>query len=155
MIYLKGAPESVIPLLLNSENSSIVFDTEQVRTEALQLAGTGMRVLAFASRKLDSEHSSLITEEDLCDFTFLGIQAISDPPRMEVKEAIDSCHNAGITVKMITGDHPATAAAIGRELGFINADRVITGKELQNLNAQEIQEVVKKHQYFRTGIPRR
>ncbi|PIF62624.1 MULTISPECIES: HAD-IC family P-type ATPase [Flavobacterium] len=153
MIYLKGAPESVIPLLLNSENSSIVFDTEQVRTEALQLAGTGMRVLAFASRKLDSEHSSLITEEDLCDFTFLGIQAISDPPRMEVKEAIDSCHNAGITVKMITGDHPATAAAIGRELGFINADRVITGKELQNLNAQEIQEVVKNTNIFARVSP--
>ncbi|MFE3849130.1 cation-translocating P-type ATPase [Flavobacterium sp. LB3P45] len=147
IIYLKGAPESVIPLLLNSKNSS------EVRTEALQLAGTGMRVLAFASRKLDSEHSSLITEEDLCDFTFLGIQAISDPPRMEVKEAIDSCHNAGITVKMITGDHPATAGAIGRELGFINADRVITGKELQNLNAQEIQEVVKNTNIFARVSP--
>lgn len=153
IIYLKGAPESVIPLLLNSEKSFMSFDTEQVRTEALQMAGTGMRVLAFASRKVDSEHSSLIMEEDLCEFTFLGIQAISDPPRMEVKEAIDSCHNAGITVKMITGDHPATAAAIGRELGFINADRVITGKELQNLNAQELQEVVKNTNIFARVSP--
>lgn len=153
IIYLKGAPESVIPLLLNSENSSTVFDTEIVRAEALQLAGTGMRVLAFAFRKLDREHSSLITEEDLFDFTFLGIQAISDPPRMEVKEAIDACHNAGITVKMITGDHPATAAAIGRELGFINADCVITGKELQNLNALEIQEIVKNTNIFARVSP--
>lgn len=153
IIYLKGAPESVIPLLLNSENSSAVFDTEVVRAEALQLAGTGMRVLAFAFRKLDREHSSLITEEDLYDFTFLGIQAISDPPRMEVKEAIDACHNAGITVKMITGDHPATAAAIGRELGFINADCVITGKELQNLNALEIQEIVKNTNIFARVSP--
>ena len=153
IIYLKGAPESVIPLLLNSENSSAVFDTEIVRAEALQLAGTGMRVLAFAFRKLDREHSSLITEEDLYDFTFLGIQAISDPPRMEVKEAIDACHNAGITVKMITGDHPATAAAIGRELGFINADCVITGKELQNLNALEIQEIVKNTNIFARVSP--
>ena len=153
IIYLKGAPESVIPLLLNSEDSSTVFDTEIVRAEALQLAGTGMRVLAFAFRKLDREHSSLITEEDLYDFTFLGIQAISDPPRMEVKEAIDACHNAGITVKMITGDHPATAAAIGRELGFINADCVITGKELQNLNALEIQEIVKNTNIFARVSP--
>lgn len=153
IIYLKGAPESVIPLLLNSENSSTAFDTELVRAEALQLAGTGMRVLAFAFRKLDREHSSLITEEDLYDFTFLGIQAISDPPRMEVKEAIDACHNAGITVKMITGDHPATAAAIGRELGFINADCVITGKELQNLNALEIQEIVKNTNIFARVSP--
>ncbi|WP_426094438.1 cation-translocating P-type ATPase [Flavobacterium sp. DSR2-3-3] len=153
IIYLKGAPESVIPLLLKSENSSIVFDTEMVRAEALQLAGTGMRVLAFAFRNLDSQHSSKIMEEDLNDFTFLGIQAISDPPRMEVKEAIKSCHNAGITVKMITGDHPATAAAIGMELGFINADRVITGKELQNLNALEIQEVVKNTNIFARVSP--
>ncbi|MFE3869544.1 cation-translocating P-type ATPase [Flavobacterium sp. LS2P90] len=153
IIYLKGAPESVIPLLLNSEKSLMSFDTEQVRMEALQLAGTGMRVLAFACRKVDSKHSALIMEEDLCEFTFLGIQAMSDPPRLEVKEAIDSCHNAGITVKMITGDHPATAAAIGRELGFMNAERVITGKELQNLNTQELQEIVKNTNIFARVSP--
>lgn len=153
IIYLKGAPESVIPLLLNSENSSIVFDKEKVRTEALKLAETGMRVLAFASRKLDSEHSSLITEDDLSDFYFLGLQAMSDPPRIEVKEAIDICHNAGITVKMITGDHPSTAAAIGWELGFKNAERVITGKELQNLNAEELQVIVQNTNIFARVSP--
>ncbi|QIH40223.1 HAD-IC family P-type ATPase [Flavobacterium sp. Sr18] len=153
VIYLKGAPESVIPLLLNSDNSSIVFNTELVRGEALQIAETGMRVLAFASKTLDTEHSSHITEDDLCDFYFLGIQAMSDPPRMEVKEAIETCHNAGITVKMITGDHPSTATAIGLQLGFKNAERVITGKELQNLNAEEFQEVVKKTNIFARVSP--
>lgn len=153
IIYLKGAPESVIPLLLNSDNSSIVFNTELLRTEALQMAETGMRVLAFASKTLDTEHSSLITEDDLCDFYFLGLQTMSDPPRMEVKEAIDTCHNAGITVKMITGDHPSTAAAIGWELGFKNAEKVITGKELQNLNAEELQEVVKNTNIFARVSP--
>ena len=153
IIYLKGAPESVVPLLLNSSNSSIFFDTEQVRTEALEMAATGMRVLAFASRQLNSEHSSLITEDDLCDFYFLGLQAMTDPPRIEVKEAIDTCHNAGITVKMITGDHPSTAAAIGWELGFKNAEKVITGKELQNLNAEELQEVVKNTNIFARVSP--
>ena len=153
IIYLKGAPESVVPLLLNSEHSSIGFDKEQVRTEALQLAGTGMRVLAFASKIVHSEHSPLITEEDLCEFTFLGIQAISDPPRMEAKDAINSCHYAGITVKMITGDHPATAAAIGGELGFINADRVVTGKELQHLNIEELRVVVKNTNIFARVSP--
>ena len=153
IIYLKGAPESVIPLLINNEKLSVGFDPEEVRTAALQFAETGMRVLAFASRIVHSEHSSLLKEEDLCEFTFLGIQAISDPPRLEVKEAINSCHNAGITVKMITGDHPATAAAIGRELKFINADRVITGKELQNLNEKELQEVVKNTNIFARVSP--
>ena len=153
IIYLKGAPESVIPLLLNSDNSSIVFDTEQIRIEALQMAEIGMRVLAFASKKLDSDHLSLITKDDLCDFCFLGLQAMNDPPRMEVKEAIETCHNAGITVKMITGDHPSTAAAIGWELGFKNAEIVITGKELQNLNAEELQEVVKNTNIFARVSP--
>lgn len=153
IIYLKGAPESVISMLLHSDNSSTFVDTELVRTEALQMAGTGMRVLAFASKKVDIEHPSLITEDDLCDFYFLGLQAMSDPPRIEVKEAIDTCHKAGITVKMITGDHPSTAAAIGRELGFTNPDRVITGNELQNLNAEELQEVVKNTNIFARVSP--
>jgi magnesium-transporting ATPase (P-type) len=153
IIYLKGAPESVIPLLLNSDNSSIVFNTELLRTEALQMAETGMRVLAFASKKLKSGHSSLIMENDLSEFTFLGLQAMSDPARIEVKEAIDTCHKAGITVKMITGDHPSTAVAIGWELGFKNAERFITGKELQNLNAEELQEVVKNTNIFARVSP--
>jgi Ca2+-transporting ATPase len=153
IIYLKGAPESVIPLLSKSDNSSIVFRKEQIRKEALQMANTGMRVLAFASRKLDSEDSLLINEDNLCNFNFLGIQAMSDPPRTEVKEAIETCHKAGITVKMITGDHPSTASAIGRELGFENAERVITGKELQNLNAEELQEVVKNTNIFARVSP--
>ena len=153
IIYLKGAPESVISLLSKNDNLSTFFDTELVRTEALKMAGTGMRVLAFASKKLDSEHSSLITEDDFCDFYFLGLQAMSDPPRIEVKEAIDICHKAGITVKMITGDHPSTAAAIGWELGFTNPDKVVTGKELQNLNAEELQQVVKKTNIFARVSP--
>ncbi|HSN48059.1 MAG TPA: HAD-IC family P-type ATPase, partial [Flavobacterium sp.] len=153
IIYLKGAPESVIPLLLNSDKSSPDADKEQVRKEALQMAETGMRVLAFACQTLDNEHLSLITEDDLREFTFLGLQAMSDPPRMEVKEAIASCHNAGITVKMITGDHPSTATAIGRELGFINSEKVITGKELQNLNTDELQEVVKSTNIFARVSP--
>ena len=153
IIYLKGAPESVIPILKNPETSSNGLGPEQVRTEALQLAEIGMRVLAFASRRVHSEHASLITEEDLCEFDFLGVLAMSDPPRMEVKEAIDSCHNAGITVKMITGDHPATAAAIGRELGLIKADQVITGKELQKMNETELLEAVRNTNIFARVSP--
>ena len=152
IIFLKGAPESVIPLLLNNKNLNIGFDPEQLLKEALNLAGTGLRVLAFASKKVQSEHSS-ITEADLSEFNFLGIQAMSDPPRLEVKNAIDSCHNAGIRVKMITGDHPATATAIGNKLGLINADRVITGKELQNMNVKELQEIVKNINIFARVSP--
>ena len=153
IIYLKGAPESVIPLLKHSETSSGVSIHEEVRTESLALAETGMRVLAFASKKLQAANSSVISEEDLNEFDFLGIQAMSDPTRLEVKDAINACHNAGITVKMITGDHPATAVAIGKELCLINAERVLTGKELQNMSVEELSEAAKNTNIFARVSP--
>ena len=153
IIYLKGAPESVIPLLKHSETSSGVSIHEEVRTESLALAETGMRVLAFASKKLQDTNSSDISEGDLNEFDFLGIQAMSDPTRLEVKDAINACHNAGITVKMITGDHPATAVAIGKELCLINAERVLTGKELQNMSVEELSEAAKNTNIFARVSP--
>ena len=143
VIYLKGAPESVIPILKNSDISSDAIEPEKIRTEVIQLAETGMRVLAIASKWLPAEHAGLITDEDLDNFDFVGLQAMSDPPRMEVKKAIETCHNAGITVKMITGDHPSTASIIARELGFKNAGQVLTGKELQMMSPEQLSEVVK------------
>jgi len=153
IFYLKGAPESVIPILKKPETSSGDIALEYLRAESLQFARTGMRVLAFASRKLPDEHSALIADEDLREFDFLGIMAMSDPPRLEVKKAIDSCHHAGITVKMITGDHPATASAIGRELGLRNADLVITGNELQKMSLTQLAEAVKNTNIFARVSP--
>jgi potassium/sodium efflux P-type ATPase len=153
IIYLKGAPEIVIPLLKYSEKPSTDTIQELVRTESLLLAETGMRVLAFASKKQKISNASLISEEDLSGFDFLGILAMSDPTRLEVKDAINACHKAGIIVKMITGDHPATAVAIGKELGLINADRVMTGKELQNLSDTELSEAVNNTNIFARVSP--
>ena len=153
IIYLKGAPESVVPLLKHFETSSGLSIHEEVRTESLALAETGMRVLAFASKKLQDANSSVISEEDLNEFDFLGIQAMSDPTRLEVKDAINACHNAGITIKMITGDHPATAVAIGTELCLINAERVLTGKELQNMSEEELSEAAKNTNIFARVSP--
>ena len=78
---------------------------------------------------------------------------MSDPPRMEVKKAIETCHNAGITVKMITGDHPATASIIARELGFKNAGQVITGRELQLMSPEQLSEAVKNTNIFARVSP--
>jgi Ca2+-transporting ATPase len=153
VIYLKGAPESVIPILNNSDKSPVAIEPEKIRTEVIQLAETGMRVLAIASKWLPAGHAGLITEEDLGNFDFVGLQAMSDPPRMEVKKAIETCHNAGITVKMITGDHPATASIIARELGFKNAGQVITGKELQLMSPEQLSEVVKTTNIFARVSP--
>ncbi len=153
VIYLKGAPESVIPILKNRDISPDAFEPEKIRTEVMELAETGMRVLAIASKWLPAGHAGLITDEDLGNFDFVGLQAMTDPPRMEVKKAIETCHNAGITVKMITGDHPATASIIARELGFKNAGQVITGRELQLMSPEQLSEAVKTTNIFARVSP--
>ena len=148
VIYLKGAPESVIPLLTNSEKASTQPVAENIRKVVLKFAQRGMRVLAFASKKIPKEELPNITEENLSQFEFLGLMAMSDPPRLEVKDAIEACHSAGIIVKMITGDHPATAGEIGRQLGLTQDGKVITGDELQKLNEVDLQEAVKDTHIF-------
>jgi len=153
VIYLKGAPESVIPILKTRDGSTDAIEPELLRTEVMELAETGLRVLAIASKWLPVEHTGLITDEDLCHFDFVGIQAMNDPPRMEVKKAIETCHNAGITVKMITGDHPATASIIATELGFKNAGQVITGGDLQMMTPEQLSEAVKTTNIFARVSP--
>ena len=143
IIFLKGAPEAIISI---SNHSGV--SPKEIRQAALQLAERGMRVLAFASKKIQKEKSPAITDEDLSQVEFLGLIAMSDPPRKEVKAAIDACHSAGIVVKMITGDHPATAAEIGRQLGLIHDSRVITGKELEKMKKGKLQEAVKHTHIF-------
>jgi len=153
VIYLKGAPESVIHILKPGDVSSDGPGPEKIRAEVMDLAETGMRVLAIASKWLPENHAGLITEEDLSNFDFVGVQAMNDPPPLEVKKAIETCHNAGITVKMITGDHPSTASIIARELGFKNAGQVITGKELQMMSPGQLSETVKITNIFARVSP--
>ena len=153
VIYLKGAPEAVIPLLKHTGNSSSVSPEEDIRKAVLTFAEKGMRVLAFAKKKLRKEDLPHIAEENLSQFEFLGLMAMSDPPRLEVKDAIEACHSAGIIVIMITGDHPATAAEIGRQLGLVQDGKVITGNDLQKLNEVDLQETVKTTRIFARVSP--
>lgn len=92
------------------------------------LAQSGIRVLGLAFRILEKERNGPEMERGL---TFVGLAGMIDPPRMEVKEAVDQCKLAGIRPVMITGDHPLTAAAIGKELGFAQDVSTISGEQLQ------------------------
>lgn len=153
VLFLKGAPESVIPLLASVPDISAESLQADIRKAVLELARKGMRVLAFATKKLKGEDSTNISFESLTQFEFLGLMAMSDPPRPEVKEAIDACHSAGIVVKMITGDHPATASEIGRQLGLTQDGKVITGDELQIMNEPDLQEALKDTHIFARVSP--
>ena len=118
-IVVKGAPDSVLPLCDHVPDAQAKVD---------QMTAHGLRVLAVA-RAPGREAASVVDAER--DLTLVGIIGLEDPPRPDVRESIESCRAAGVTVIMITGDHPATAAAIATEVGLRAPDGpVITGSEL-------------------------
>jgi Ca2+-transporting ATPase len=136
IIYLKGAPEVVLPMT----TEDIAFKT-LIRQETLMFADRGNRVLAFASKYVNKER---ISEDDLTSgFRFMGLQAMIDPPRPEVRQSILACQQAGITVKMITGDHPGTALAIGKELGIWKEGQpVYAGNDLSAMDHEAYKQAV-------------
>lgn len=153
-IYLKGSLES---LLLRCEN---VFDS-QMQPIALnkslllgqleEMAKQGLRVLAFA--RIDHSDNSVKHDEVCNGLTFLGLQAMIDPPRPEAAASIAACYKAGIQVKMITGDHPITAQAIARQLGMEHAERVITGAQMQSIVESEYPNLVENCAIFARVAP--
>lgn len=145
--YVKGSLEKIVQRCdsaLAEDGSLEKIDKESIIKAAESMASEGMRVLAFA--RLDSksslekiEHSHL--KEGLI---FLGLQAMIDPPRLEVIDSIESCRGAGIAVKMITGDHSVTALAIAKEIGIDTSHKIQTlnGMELANMSDKELSKVV-------------
>ena len=134
--YTKGAPESVLPRCVSLANADggEAISRERILAAAERMAAEGLRVLAVAQR----EWPALPTEPDLdvveAGLVFVGLVGLIDPPRHEARDAVAVCISAGITPVMITGDHPATARAIARELGILRSgDRVMTGAELARL----------------------
>ncbi len=124
--YVKGAPE----VLLAHVDPGVAAAAYAVLD---RYAADGLRVLAVAERPGGAVDAPL--DHDL---RLLGLVGLIDPPREEVVEAIDTCHRAGIAVKMITGDHAATAAAIGRELGIVGQAPPVTGTEIAAASDDEL-----------------
>ncbi len=156
VIYLKGAPEVVArrcarPAGTRPEGGSA---REAILPEVERIAGEGMRVLAFAAKRLDRPAERL-DEADVEDgFDLLGLEGMIDPPREEAVAAVAACRQAGITVKMITGDHAATARAIGEALGLAGPeDRAVTGRQLADLSADELRPVALRHNVFARVAP--
>ncbi|WP_201770308.1 cation-translocating P-type ATPase [Methanococcoides methylutens] len=143
--YLKGASEVVVKMcdriLMNGDEVPITEnDRNDLLDMHLKIAERGERVLALAYRRAEEE-----MEYD-AGFTFIGFTGAVDPPRPEVKDAINKCHRAGIKVVMITGDHPVTALSIAKTVGFSNNGHepvIITGAELDELSLDELSEKLK------------
>ncbi len=143
--YAKGSVETMLDrcaAALSATGESVNLDAPPVTRAVEAMAVRGLRVLAFA-RKEFTKGTGKIGHEDVAGgMTFLGLQGMIDPPRAEAIEAVSRCHSAGIRVKMITGDHALTAAAIARQIGLGNAGRVITGRELADIGEKELIDTV-------------
>lgn len=135
--YAKGSVERIVDIcasMLTDDGVEAPLDREAIHTEAERLAARGLRVLAFASAHLPTEVSELDGSPP-SDLRFLGLQAMQDPPRAEAIDAVARCQEAGIEVKMMTGDHAVTASAVAAEFGLEGGavgrpGNVVTGPEL-------------------------
>ena len=144
-IYLKGSLESLLPRCANAfdKNLQLVpLNTAELHRQVENMAALGLRVLAFA--RCNHTDNEVQHEEVENGLSFVGLQAMMDQPRPEAALSIAACYQAGIEVKMITGDHPVTALAIARQLGMHQTERVVTGAELQALDENDYPQLLEQ-----------
>ena len=140
ILYVKGAPEIVSGLCKNIENNVSKTDIEN---QLVEYQNQAMRTLGFAYQIIDSKADVFKDGKIVADnLTFMGVVAISDPVRLDVPAAVAECMNAGINVKIVTGDTPGTAKEIGRQIGLWTAKdgdkNIITGPEFAAFSDEEL-----------------
>ncbi|ODU03619.1 MAG: ATPase [Thiobacillus sp. SCN 63-1177] len=145
LMLVKGAPERVLALCGDQlgGNGTTALDRGALHNEAEQLAAQGLRVLAFALKRLPRVPDVLDAATLETDLTFIGLAGLIDPPRPEAADAVAACKAAGIIPVMITGDHPATARAIASRLGIVSdGGKALTGGKLAQLSLAEFEREV-------------
>jgi Ca2+-transporting ATPase len=143
ILFIKGSVEKILEIcnleMVNDNN--IPIDRNSIQNQVNQYASKGLRVLALA--KKTTKQDTIDEKELKNDFIFLGLQAMMDPPRQEATQAIQKCHNAGINIIMITGDHALTAFSIAQMITIVPKDAnfedsVLRGNDLFKLSDQEL-----------------
>jgi len=143
-IFLKGAPERVLTMCTRqlTADGDQPLDSAYWLSRIEEVAEQGQRVLAIAVKGVPGEQIELNLHDVENNLILLGLFGLIDPPREEAIEAVSICEKAGIRVKMITGDHGATARAIARQLNLVNTDDVLTGQELELMSEDELRQCV-------------
>jgi calcium-translocating P-type ATPase len=158
MGYIKGAPEALLPRCTHAQLDDTLVPMDQARwQEALKKAAdTGLRLLAIARLQdaptLD-QPGALEYSAAQAPLVLLGVVGIMDPPRPEVAQAVRQCRHAGIRIKMITGDHAATALAIARQIDLDDHLQVVTGTELAEMDETTFQKTARNVQVFARTTP--
>ncbi|MFU8842169.1 MAG: cation-transporting P-type ATPase [Bacteroidales bacterium] len=154
-VFMTGAPERVLEMSTEqyTADGAIKLDQSYWEKRMAETAGKGHRLLGVAFSKTDHDRTELEKDDLEKNKIFLGFIGIIDPPRDEVISAISECKDAGVKVKMITGDHVITARAIGKELGIGDGEKALTGKELEEMNDEQFREVVEEYDIYARTTP--
>ena len=157
--YTKGGIDELLARCSSYEiNGEIKTDLENYKPEIdknnIEMAKEALRVLAFAYKELDHEPTDEEMKNIEENLTFVGMVGMIDPPREEVKQAVEKCKTAGIKTVMITGDHKITAVAIAKSLGILeNEDEAITGQELEEMSDEDLTKNIRKYSVYARVSP--
>ncbi len=157
-IFVKGSVEAILKRcqqMLDTEGNLTPVDAKTVHQEVDAMANLGLRVLAFAKKIVPNTQNYLDHADIEKGLIFLGLQGMIDPPRAEAIKAVEACQNAGIQVKMITGDHAVTARAIAQRIGFNKNGEVLafTGAQLAQMEQSELATAIEDGAVFARVAP--
>ncbi|MGF1458023.1 MAG: cation-transporting P-type ATPase [Leptolyngbyaceae cyanobacterium] len=158
VIYVKGSVEALLQRCssaLTAAGQRQPLDQAAIEQAVASMTVKGLRVLAFARKTMGDRHPTLSHDDIQADLVFLGLQGMIDPPRPEAIAAVQACQSAGIQVKMITGDHIATAQAIAQRMGIHQADQVVgfAGNQLTAMDDTQLAQTVMDGDVFARVAP--
>ena len=155
-IHVKGAPEAVLALCADqraADGGTAPLDHAYWNEMVEELAAEGQRVIAVAARAVPQDRTDLDASDLQGQLTLIGLIGLIDPPRAEAVDAVAECHAARIRVKMITGDHAATARAIAGMIGLKNSERVLTGADIEAMSDSDLAATVVETDIFARTSP--
>lgn len=159
VVYTKGGVDELLAncssyILEGDIKTDLEEYKEIIRRYNMEMAQNALRVLAMAYKVLDHKPTAEEIKELESNLTYIGMVGMIDPPRLEVKDAVQECKEAGIKTVMITGDHKITAIAIAKSLGILeNDDEAITGTELEEMSDEELIRNVRKYSVYARVSP--
>ena len=159
VVYTKGGVDELLAncssyILEGDIKTDLEEYKEIIRRYNMKMAQNALRVLAMAYKVLDHKPTAEEIKELESNLTYIGMVGMIDPPRLEVKDAVQECKEAGIKTVMITGDHKITAIAIAKSLGILeNDDEAITGTELEEMSDEELIRNVRKYSVYARVSP--